>query len=146
MKKYFLIAVLACFATVAFAQPEGWSLFAKTKFETKYNEKAAEYFLIPVFPDELKSLVGKEVSLEGYYMPIDVEGNTYIILSKYPYSQCFFCGAAGPESIAEVTFKVKPSSKFESDQYLRVKGRVKLNDADLEHGNFLLVDAVLISK
>lgn len=146
MKKYFLGILFAFLVTSIFAQPEGWSLFAKTKFETKYNEKAAEYFLVPVFPDELKSLVGKEVSLEGYYMPIDVEGNAYIILSKYPYSQCFFCGAAGPESIAEVTFKIKPTSKFESDQFLRVKGKVKLNDADLEHGNFLLVDAVLISK
>ncbi len=146
MIKYFLTVLLVFSLTSIFAQPEGWSMFAKTKFETKYNEKAAEYFLVPVFPDELKSLVGKEVSLEGYYMPIDVDRNAYIILSKYPYSQCFFCGAAGPESIAEVTFKIKPSSKFESDQFLRVKGKVKLNDADLEHGNFLLVDAVLISK
>ncbi|MBI3220906.1 MAG: hypothetical protein HYZ44_15430 [Bacteroidetes bacterium] len=140
------IGILLLTSSSAWAQPEGWSLFAKTKFETKYNEKAAEYFLVPVFTTELKGLVGKEVALEGYYMPIDVEGNAYIILSKYPYSQCFFCGAAGPESIAEVTFKVKPTSKFEADQFIRIKGKVKLNESDLEHGNFLVTDAVLISK
>jgi hypothetical protein len=50
-----------------------------------------------------------------------------------------------PESIAEVTFKVKPG-KFEMDQYLRVKGKLKLNEANIEHGNFLLEDAVLVSK
>ncbi len=141
-----IIAALLFITSAAWAQPEGWSLFAKTKFETKYNEKAAEYFLVPVFTEELKGLVGKEVTLEGYYMPIDVEGNAYIILSKYPYSQCFFCGAAGPESIAEVTFKIKPTTKFDADQFIRVKGKVKLNESDLEHGNFLVTDAVLISK
>lgn len=129
----------------AFSQTEGWSAFAKTKFETKYNEKAAEYFMSPVFPPDLKALVGKEIDLEGYYMPIDVDGDAYIILSKYPYSQCFFCGAAGPESIAEVVFKIKPG-KFEADQFIRVKGTLKLNEKDLEHGNFILEEAVLIKK
>ena len=128
------------------AQSDGWLAFAKTKFETKYNQSAAEYFLMPNFPIELKALVGKEVNLEGYYMPIDVDGNAYIILSKFPYSQCFFCGGAGPETIAEVSFKVKPASKFEADQFIRVKGKVKLNESDLEHGNFMLTDSVLIEK
>lgn len=146
MKNFSLSFCLILVSISAFTQPEGWTLFAKTKFETKYNEKAAEYFMVPVFTNELKLLVGKEVSLEGYYMPIDVDGNAYIILSKYPYSQCFFCGGAGPESIAEVTFKIKPTSKFEADQYILVKGKLKLNDTDLEHGNFLLVDAVIIEK
>ncbi len=146
MKNFSFSFCLILVSTSVFAQPEGWTVFAKTKFETKYNEKAAEYFMVPVFTSELKLLVGKEVSLEGYYMPIDVDGNAYIILSKYPYSQCFFCGGAGPESIAEVTFKIKPTAKFEADQYIRVKGKLKLNDTDLEHGNFLLVDAELIGK
>ncbi|MBL7847048.1 MAG: hypothetical protein JNL40_06235 [Cyclobacteriaceae bacterium] len=131
--------------TVSAQPPEGWSLFAKTKFEAKYNEKSAEYFLYPGFAPELKSMVGKEVSLEGYYMPIEIEGNAYIILSKYPYSQCFFCGAAGPETIAEVKFRDK-QGKFEMDQYLRVKGKLKLNEADIEHGNFILEDAVMVGK
>ncbi|CAN5255756.1 hypothetical protein BH09BAC3_BH09BAC3_19910 [soil metagenome] len=145
MKKYLLVVFLSSFASAAMAQPEGWELFAKTKFETKYNEKNAEYFLYPVFAPELKSQVGKEISLEGYYMPIDVEGDAYIILSKFPYSQCFFCGGAGPESIAEVTFKVKPG-KFTMDQYIRVKGILKLNEGDIDHGNFILEGATLFSK
>lgn len=125
--------------------PEGWALFAKTKFEAKYNEKTAEYFLYPAFPADLKSLVGKEVSLEGYYMPIDITDDAYIILSKYPYAQCFFCGAAGPETIAEIKFKDK-HGKFDMDQYLRVKGKLKLNESDIEHGNFILEEAVMVSK
>jgi hypothetical protein len=143
--RFILTFFLALSTVFASAQTDGWLSFAKTKFDAKYNDKAGEYFLYPTFTADLKSMVGKEFSLEGYYLPIDVEGNAYIILSKFPYSQCFFCGGAGPESIAEVFFKVQPG-KFEPDQYIRVKGKLKLNDADLEHGNFIMEEAVLIQK
>ncbi|HEY5823086.1 MAG TPA: hypothetical protein VIT44_01895 [Cyclobacteriaceae bacterium] len=141
--KRILLMLFTCAAVSSFAQTDTWATFAKTKFEAKYSEKAAEYFLMPVFPDELKNQVGKEITIEGYYLPIDVEGNAYIILSKFPYSQCFFCGGAGPESIAEVSFKVK-TNKFEPDQYIRVKGKLKLNEGDIDHGNFLVEEATLI--
>ena len=141
-----LIVILVVFGILsAFAQADSWDLFAKTKFETKYNEKAAEYFLYPVFAKELKDLVGKEISIEGYYLPIDVQDDAYIILSKFPYSQCFFCGGAGPESIAEVTFKVKVE-KLQMDQYIRVKGILKLNEGNIEHGNFIVENAVMVGK
>ncbi len=140
-----LLLALSILSITSFAQTDGWSVFAKTKFDAKFNQQAGEYFLYPTFSADLKSQVGKEFSLEGYYLPIDVDGDAYIILSKFPYSQCFFCGGAGPESIAEVFFKTKPG-KFEPDQYIRVKGKLKLNDSDLEHGNFILEEAVLISK
>jgi hypothetical protein len=145
MKNILLISIVLAISTTAFSQEDGWTAFARTKFETKYNEKAAEYFMSPIFPPELKALVGKEVDLEGYYMPIDVDGDAYIILSKFPFSQCFFCGGAGPESIAEVYFKVKPG-KFEADQFIRIKGKLKLNEKDLDHGNFMVEDAVLVKK
>lgn len=142
MKNNFIFPFLFL-SCAAVAQTDTWATFAKTKFEAKFNDKAGEYFLYPGFPDELKNLVGKEISIEGYYLPIEVEGNAYIILSKFPYSQCFFCGGAGPESIAEVSFKTKPG-KFEPDQYIRVKGKLKLNEGDIDHGNFLVEEAVLI--
>ncbi len=138
-----LIFVLS--VTSVFAQTDGWTSFAKTKFEAKYNGKAQEYFLYPNFSTELKALEGKEIDLEGYYLPIDVEGDAYIILSKFPYSQCFFCGGAGPESISEVVFKTK-QDRFEADQFIRVKGKLRLNTSDIEHGNFILEEAVLVKK
>lgn len=148
MRKLVLVGLVLLLSAQARSQEkkvEGWLEFARTKFEAKYNEKAGEYFMLPVFPSELKALIGKEINLEGYYLPIDIEGNAYIILSKFPFSQCFFCGGAGPESIAEVVFKSK-QTKFEADQYLRVKGKLKLNSTDLEHGNFILEEAMLLSK
>lgn len=124
-------------------RPDGWTLFAKTAFEAKYNAASKEYFLYPKFPAELKSFEGKEIELEGHYLPIDIDGDRYIILSKYPFAQCFFCGGAGPESIAEVYFKARPG-KFDPDQYIRVRGKLRLNDSDVEHGNFILEEATLV--
>lgn len=145
MKYLVIIAALVFVSAAAQAQPEGWALFAKSKFEAKYNEKAGEYFMMPTFPEELKALSGKEISLEGYYLPIDVEGGEYVILSKFPYSQCFFCGGAGPESIAEIYFKGK-HEKFTADQYIRIKGKLKLNENDINHGNFIVEAAEIIEK
>jgi hypothetical protein len=145
MKFTVVLVAFVAFYTTSQAQPEGWALFAKTKFDAKYNEKAGEYFLMPAFPDELKALAGKDISLEGYFLPIDVEGDEYIILSKFPYSQCFFCGGAGPESIAEVYFKGK-REKFTADQFIRIKGKLKLNEGDIDHGNFIVEAAELIEK
>ena len=127
------------------AQTDYWAVFSKTKFEVKYSEKAQEYLNFPVFPADVKALEGKVISIEGYYLPVDVIGEAYVIISKYPYSQCFFCGGAGPETIAEVSFKIKPP-KFTADQYIRVKGKLKLNTDDIDRTNFIIQDAELISK
>ena len=114
MKKLLSIVLLLVLVTPVFAQPKTdmWNEFAKTKFEPKYYEKIGEYLFYPSFSTELKALVGKEVSLEGFYVPFAPEEGNYIILSKFPMSQCFFCGGGGPESIAEVTFK-DGSTKFQ---------------------------------
>jgi hypothetical protein len=146
LKQILTIAFFLAGANQLLAQTEnGWTLIAKTKFDAKYNEKTSEYFLYPTFPDELKAKVGKEMTLEGYYLPLDIEGGAYIILSKFPYSQCFFCGGAGPESIVEVTFKGK-QPKFEADQFIKVIGKLKLNEGDIDHGNFIFEEAVLVEK
>ena len=140
-----LIFIFAVAASAAVAQTDLWAIFSKTRFDAKYSEKAMEYLMFPTFPPEVKALQGKTITIEGYYLPVDVTGGSYIIISKYPYSQCFFCGGAGPETIAEVTFRAAPP-KFTADQYIRVKGKLSLNTDDIDHTNFLVTDAELISK
>jgi hypothetical protein len=44
-----------------------------------------------------------------------------------------------------VSFKTKPD-RFEADQYIRVKGKLKLNVSDIEHGNFILEDAIVVNR
>ncbi len=57
---------------------------------------------------------------------------------------CFFCGGASPASVAEIYFKVKPP-RFKADQIIAVRGILKLNDSDIDHMNFILNDAELIT-
>src|SRR5687767_4150668 len=122
---------------------DSWNEFAKTKFEPKYYEKLGEYLFYPNFTPELKALVGKEITIQGFYVPFAPEGENYIIISKFPMSQCFFCGGGGPESVTEVNFGKTPP-KFQVDDLIMVKGRLKLNTDDVDHVNFILTEAVLV--
>lgn len=145
MKKILLPAVLFLFISSAFAQsPDMWNVFAKTKFEPKFHEELGEYLFYPAFTDEVKKLEGKVVTLEGFYVPFAPEGDDYIIVSKYPMSQCFFCGGGGPESVAEVNFTEEPPS-FQVDDLITIRGKLKLNVDDLDHINFIITDAELVS-
>jgi len=147
MKKFLSIALFLVLVTQSFAQTKTdmWNEFAKTKFEPKYYEKIGEYLFYPSFSAELKALVGKEITIEGFYVPFAPEEGNYIILSKFPMSQCFFCGGGGPESIAEVTFK-DGSIKFQVDDFINIKGKLKLNTDDVEHVNFIITDAMIVKK
>ncbi len=130
---------------MAQTRPDAWAMFAKTKFEPKYYEKAGQYLLYPNFSAELKALEGKEIVMEGYYVPFAPEDGEYIIISKFPMSQCFFCGGGGPESIAEVNFS-KPQSKFQVDDLIMVKGHLKLNADNMDHINFIVDQATLVKR
>ncbi|MFN3840608.1 MAG: hypothetical protein ACK4RF_07865 [Cyclobacteriaceae bacterium] len=123
---------------------DGWVIFAKVKFTSKYYKELKEYFLTPFFDSHIRALEGTEIQLRGHYMPFDLDDKKTIILSKFPYAACFFCGGAGPESVAEITFATKPP-KFKADQVITVKGILKLNDADVNHLNFLLLNAELVT-
>jgi hypothetical protein len=147
MKKCVFSVALLLLINIAFGQvqPNAWDLFARTKFESKFQEKLGEYIFYPNFPPDLKAMAGKEITVEGYYVPFAPEDGNYIIISKYPMAQCFFCGGGGPESIAEVNFAKEPS-RFSVDDLITVRGKLKLNTDDLDHVTFILDQAVLISK
>ncbi|HYF68272.1 MAG TPA: hypothetical protein VD884_09050 [Ohtaekwangia sp.] len=140
--------VLLVFLSIsAFAQPSqnGWDLFAKVKFTPQLIKEVNEYFLIPFFDSRIRYYEGKEMTLEGYYIPMDLEDRHTIILSKSPYAQCFFCGGAGPESVSEIIFSSRPP-KFKADQIISVSGTLRLNAKDINHLNFILENARLESN
>jgi hypothetical protein len=136
--------MMGCGLVAGQTKPDTWAMFAKTKFEPKYYEKIGEYLFYPNFSAELKALAGKEISLEGYFVPFAPENGDYIILSKYPMSQCYFCGGGGPESIAEVYF-LKGAKPFKVDDLVTVKGKLQLNADDPDHVNFIIKDAAVVS-
>jgi hypothetical protein len=142
MKRSILIYIFLLGGFVQ-AQPiEGWGLFGKVKFNSKFFTEYKEYFLVPTFDSKIKEFEGKEITLRGHYLPMDLGGAHVIILSKLPYAQCFFCGGAGPESVAEIVFSSK-HPKFKPDQLITVVGKLALNNKDVSHLNFILKEAAL---
>lgn len=121
---------------------DGWSIFARVNFKPKYSQEYGGYFLCPQFGNDIRSREGTEVSLRGYYIPFDMVTPNAIVLSKNPYSACFFCGAAGPESVAEVVFS-KKMPRLRLDQIVTVRGKLKLNDTNVDRLTFIIEGAIV---
>jgi hypothetical protein len=123
---------------------DGWLVLAKVKFEPRYVKEYEEDFLFPIFTTGIRSREGKEITLRGHYLPMEFDDTKTIVLSKFPFAACFFCGGAGPESVAEIHFSEKPK-RFKADQIITISGILKLNDKDLNHMNFILNNAQLLT-
>lgn len=103
------------------------------------------YFLYPTFPPELKALVGKEVELTGFHIPLEISATKMVIMSKFPMAECFFCGGSGPESVAVIYLREKPSKRLKMDDIIRISGKLVLNEHDVDELNFIIKDATIIS-
>ncbi|CAZ98507.1 hypothetical protein [Zobellia galactanivorans] len=138
MKNNFLYALFLLISTSAMGQVDlTWDDLAKIDYTEKYFPAYESDFLYPEFSKEIVNLQGKEVSVSGYYLDIDPNGEL-IILSKNPLASCFFCGNGGPETAIEIQFKSKPD--FETDDVVLITGTLKLNKDDVEHFNYILTD------
>lgn len=121
-----------------------WKYLMSVKFEEQYNEKMGMEVSLPIFSDTLKILDGKKVQVEGFYIPVDETGNDKIvILSAYPFSQCFFCGKAGVESIIDI-LSPKKLPVLKVDTKLKFKGRLKLNRDNFDYLIYVLEEAELV--
>ena len=137
MHRLFLIILLVTFAGLsAIAQEQlTWADFADVDFEPEYNEKYDVNFLMPTFGEKIKLFKGEKVSIKGYFLDISGSGEVFLV-SQNPMASCFFCGAAGPETIIEVSFEEEPP--FKTDQIVTVTGILELNRNDVDHCNYIL--------
>ena len=139
MKNKIFIAFIALFSLTSFAQKKvTWVDLADVKFVDKYFPDYGQSFLYPNFSDSVKALEGKKITITGYFLNLDPQGEVYI-LSKGPMASCFFCGIGGPETAIELEFNSKPS--FFTDNVITVTGILKLNSEDVEHFNYILTKA-----
>ncbi|WP_338227812.1 hypothetical protein [Algoriphagus taiwanensis] len=120
-----------------------WTLFQRVPFKEKLNRDFGLYFFYPEFTEELKALKGKQVTLKGFFIPLDLQSSQTLILSKYPMAECFFCGAAGPESVAVIYLQSKPP-RMKVDQIVEVRGILDLNASDVEEMTFIIRNATII--
>ncbi len=138
---YLLINLLLVFAN----QVSGWEVFESTRFKWEFAEEFGMEVEIPIFDDKILALEGKEITLTGHYLPLELEGER-IIISKMPYASCFFCGGGvGQESVAEVIFN-SVQRPFRLDELLTIRGTLKLNVDDFDHMVFILEDAKVIQS
>lgn len=140
MLRPFLIFLFVTFVSnFGIAQEQlTWNDFADVNFEPIYNKEYEMHFLMPKFGEKIQSYNGKQVRIKGYFLDISGSGEVFLV-SQNPMASCFFCGAAGPETIIEVSFTEKPS--FKTDQIITVTGILGLNVDNVDHCNYILKQA-----
>lgn len=119
-----------------------WKTLAKITYKKEYDEFLGFKIDKPVFSEEIKALNGKMVTVKGFIIPVEgYKGHKEFILSAFPYSMCFFCGGAGPESVMEV-------SAIEAIEYsaesIVISGKLTLNSDDVNKLMYSLTDAKLV--
>lgn len=121
-----------------------WNDLADYDFEMRFDSISELYFRYPLFSDVVKEMEAEDVYITGYLIPVDVEAG-YYVLSAYPYANCFFCGAAGPESVIELDLK-PGHRRFKTDERLTFKGRFALNSVDIYQLSYQMKEAELYEK
>ena len=120
------------------SQRDFWQTLAEVSF---VNEKDKQGYTIerPQFSKNLKSFNGKRIKLQGYLIPLEETGSqSKFMFSSLPFNVCYFCGAAGPETVVEV--ESKTNIKF-TTQKLEIEGVLQLNDSDPDHHIYILKSA-----
>lgn len=89
----------------------------------------------------IQAMEGREVKITGYVIPMEVELNAYVV-SRFPFSSCFFCGNAGPETVIDIQLTDK-SITFKNDDRRTFSGRLRLNTGRFFNLPYILEDAKL---
>ncbi|NEN23772.1 DUF3299 domain-containing protein [Cryomorpha ignava] len=134
------ILLIMSFNLVAQNVPEvNWTNLMDITFKDIYLEKDDIYVYYPLFGEKQKKHDGQTIQITGYIIPIDVEQNQYV-LSAFPFSACFFCGNAGPESVMAVYFQGN-TRVFNTDERLKLEGTLELNDTNVDELVYVLRNA-----
>ena len=129
-----------------FAQSEEslWKTLSMITYKKEYDEFLGFKIDKPVFSDKIHSLNGKEVTVKGFIIPVEgYKSHKEFIFSAFPYSMCFFCGGAGPESVMEVE-SIDPVEY--TTESITLTGKLKLNTDDVNKLMYALTDAKLVKK
>ena len=121
---------------------DSWYLLADVKIEKRWDDLLQEERDFPIFGNKLTGSDGQVIELNGYMVPLDeLIGQNHFVLSSLPFQTCFFCGGAGPETVAEI--RTKETISF-TDRKIKVKGRLKLNDSDPSRLYYTLEESEVI--
>lgn len=126
---YFILSfvLLTIINNGIFAQSENaWPILSSIQVEKKFDPDMGIETYTPNYGPIVSALEGKEIRLKGYVIPVNgKKRQSHFMFSSLPYSMCFFCGNAGPESAMEVYMKGNESVEY-SDKAISIKGILRL--------------------
>lgn len=146
MKKRSLIfLLLICIYPLKAQKPIAWQTLTDVTWRKSYVKALGGYYDVARFGTSIEQLNNKEVSIKGFYVPVDMDGKVFA-LSKSPSNMCFFCGTGGIETVMEIFVKKghKNLKRVKTDRYIEVRGILVLNRNDPYHLMYLLKDAELV--
>ena len=121
-----------------------WKTLSKITYKQEYNELFGFKVDIPVFSKQIQAMEGQTVEVKGYIIPIEgYKSHKEFMFSAFPYNMCFFCGGAGPETVMEVA--AIETIEYSAEQ-IRIKGKLVLNDDDINRMMYILEDVELIDN
>lgn len=88
----------------------------------------------------LKDIEGKVITITGYFLDLDPDGEWFMV-SKNPFATCFFCGGAGPETVIELLKYKNVKKKFKTDDIVEVTGRLRMIAENEDDVGFVLDNA-----
>lgn len=143
--KLLIIPFIFLISSSVFGQKKvEWATLMDVSFKDVYLESDDIYVYYPLFDEKQKKLDSQEIEITGYIIPLDVEANMYF-LSAFPFSACFFCGNAGPESVMAINF-AGSNRRYNTDERITLKGILNLNDSDVDELIYILNQAVEVPK
>lgn len=126
------------------AQESTWKTLAKITYTKQYDELMGFKVDVPVFSEDIIALEGQEVEVKGYIIPVEgYKSHKEFIFSAFPYTMCFFCGGAGPESVMDV-YATHPV-EYSAEQ-ITLRGRLELNATDINRLMYSIHDAVIVEE
>jgi len=141
-KALFVFLFSATFGLPTYAQDsDPWKVLREVKWDHFYDEALGFDVSRPVFGEAIRKLEGKEITIKGYIVPVDTDGD-YMVLSALPFNNCFFCGNAGPETVMEIDLR---KNKKLINKYVTLKGRLDLNNEDYLSLIYRLKNVELVS-
>ncbi len=147
MKKILLLLTLISLPFIIQAQsPSTWKILSKVSFKKEFDDFIGMDIEKPIYTQPVLDLSGTEITVKGYIIPLKgKKAQSHFMFSAYPYNMCFFCGAAGPETVMQVFTKDKKEVEFTSKP-ITIKGKLSLNHGDVNELMYTLSNAEVVEE
>ncbi len=121
-----------------------WKLMlSDVRVRYTWSVKLGAYITRARFGPEVQQLDGALVTLKGFFLAADLTGDLYV-LSTNPMATCFFCSAAGIETVVEMEphpDDLRIFKRLKTDDFVEVEGRLMLNPDDYSRLVYILKEA-----